>query len=182
MSNHRYKDKEKSVSATNPAVIKVARGMSRKLDKLGVEHALIGGLAVSAHGYERATADVDFLVTTKSREQIAGNSLGGEVEGKTVRVKAGVDVDFLFPKEGQSFLNAAVRRAERVGGIPTIPVEVLVYLKLVAARARDEGDVVELLKRNVVDRQKTAAYLRRHRPDLVEDFESLCLQADVEAR
>ena|SRR5215813_364046 len=33
-----------------------------QLNQLGIRHALTGGLAVGAHGYIRATVDVDFLV------------------------------------------------------------------------------------------------------------------------
>lgn len=35
---------------------------SKVLDAWGVRHALIGGLALGAHGYHRATRDVDWLI------------------------------------------------------------------------------------------------------------------------
>jgi len=44
---------------------KVWRAMtdaSESLRSLGVKHALVGGLAVGAHGWPRATRDVDFLL------------------------------------------------------------------------------------------------------------------------
>lgn len=171
----------RDVSAVNPKILRVARETSARLSDRGVAHALVGGLAVCARGYARATRDVDFLVEDSAREEIAGDRLGGEVEGKTVDV-GGVAVDFLFPRSGEKFLNAAIRAATVVEGIPTIGAEVLIYLKMVAGRARDQGDVVELLKRGKVDVAKARAILRRRRPDLVEDFDAFVQQAEWEPR
>lgn len=169
------------VSAVNPKILRVAREMSKKLTFQGIQHALIGGLAVNARGYARATSDVDFLIAEVSRQAVAGNDLGGEVEGKTVKV-SGVQVDFLFPKRGQSFLNREVSRAEMIREIPTITTDVLIYLKLLASRARDQGDVVELLKLGKVDVAAAKSLLQKHRPDLVDDFEAMVLQAEYEPR
>lgn len=35
-----------------------------KLEELGIDHAICGGLAVNAHGHQRATTGVDILLTT----------------------------------------------------------------------------------------------------------------------
>ncbi|MCB9742606.1 MAG: hypothetical protein H6740_08405 [Alphaproteobacteria bacterium] len=45
-----------------PAILERAAQVSRHLSRLGVPHALVGGLAVGVHGHPRATKDVDFLV------------------------------------------------------------------------------------------------------------------------
>ena len=36
--------------------------VGERLAEAEISHALIGGLAVGLHGYQRATADIDFLV------------------------------------------------------------------------------------------------------------------------
>lgn len=41
------------------------------LEDVGTDHALIGGLAVGYHGYERATIDVDMLVPGRSLKRVA---------------------------------------------------------------------------------------------------------------
>ena len=45
-----------------PRILDALRVASEQLTKIGVRHALVGGLAVGAHGYPRATKNVDFLV------------------------------------------------------------------------------------------------------------------------
>jgi hypothetical protein len=42
----------------------VLTGLTRLLKDLGLEYAVIGGLAVAVHGHERATADVDVLISS----------------------------------------------------------------------------------------------------------------------
>ncbi len=37
------------------------RRVAERLEAAGIEYAIIGGMAVNAHGYQRTTADVDFL-------------------------------------------------------------------------------------------------------------------------
>ncbi len=51
-----------------PGVLDAMRRASEVLTRLGVRHALVGGLVVGAHGYPRATKDVDFLVGDEERE------------------------------------------------------------------------------------------------------------------
>lgn len=163
--------------AVNPRILRVARAFSKELSRRGIPHALIGGLAVGEYGYERATADVDFLVSGEAQSDVAGDPLGGEVQGKTVRYR-GVDVDLLFPGAEQDFLEADIRRSK--GKMPIIPQEVLIYLKLIAPRAKDNADIVELIKRGKINLARVRAYLRQHRPDLMEDFDSFVALADSE--
>ena len=174
-----HKGRRVADTATNPKVVRAAKEFSFRLREAGIRHALVGGLAVAAHGYPRATADVDFLISSEHAADLAGDALGGEVSGKTVRFK-GVDIDLIFPNE--SFLEREIPRTPpNRRGVPTISIEVLVCMKLMAARARDQGDVVELIKRGRAPAAKVVAYLKEHRPDLVDDFAALQMQAEVEA-
>ena len=172
--------RRRKVSAVNPRILRVMRNVSRRLDEQNIAHALIGGLAVNRYGYERATADVDFIVTRDACEALTGNALGGEVYGKTIQVK-GVIIDLVFPKQDEEFLEAQIRRSSAGKKVPLIPEEALIYMKLVAGRMKDTADVVELLKRGKIDVSRTTSFLKKHRPDLVEDFEALVSQAQVEA-
>src|SRR5580704_20745 len=56
----------------SPRVLDAMRTASSELARLGVRHALVGGLAVGAHGYPRATKGVDFLVGEEAFEHHAG--------------------------------------------------------------------------------------------------------------
>jgi len=45
-----------------PCILDAMRIASEHLTKVGIRHALVGGLAVGAHGHPRAIKDVEFLV------------------------------------------------------------------------------------------------------------------------
>lgn len=177
MTKHRKKRAPRTVEALNPALLKAARRVSKMLTERGHAHALIGGLAVNAHGYARATSDVDFLVSSDAEAQLTGDSLGGTARGKTIRSE-GVDVDLLFPREGEEFLEDAIRAAS--GATPVIPKGALVYMKLAVGRMKDTADVVQLLKLGKLAVPVVVAYLKKHRPDLVEDFKAMVEQAKYE--
>lgn len=171
--------------AINPKILRAAQEFSQELRKRGIPHAIIGGLAVGAHGYPRATRDADFLIARSAMTEVAGAALGGEVSGKTLRFH-GVIVDLLFAGADEGFLEDEIARAQpapraRIGQTPVVSVEALVCMKLDAARAKDTADVVELIKRGGVRRDRAHAFLRAHRPDLVDDFRSCAAQAAVEA-
>jgi hypothetical protein len=176
----RHRQKRSSGEAVSPRVLNAAKEISKQLTTKGYPHALIGGLALRYHGYNRATSDVDFLVSSEAAGRLVGEALGGEVQGKTIRSSKGVTIDLLFPRPGEKFLEKEIRAAYNAG-IPAISRQALVYMKLVAGRLKDQADVVELIKRGKIDRKKVGAFLNKHRPDLVEEFESLEDLASVEA-
>lgn len=163
-------------SALNPLILEVAREVSGDLRRRGIAHALIGGLAVGMHGRERATADIDFLLAGAAREVMRGFPLGANVDGVTFTVR-GVTVDLLFPKSDEKFLERALKDA--VGDLPVVPLDALVYLKMKAARGRDRGDVIELVKAGA-DVASARKYLIRHLPGKVALFDALVAEALVE--
>ncbi len=61
-------------------------------------------------------------------------------------------------------------------GLAIVPIEVLIYMKLVAKRRRDLVDVIELVKvgANV---NRVGDYLRQYASDLVPRFEELVNEA-----
>jgi hypothetical protein len=63
-----------------PRVRDAAVKTAGQLNLLGIRYALAGGLAVGAHGYVRATSDVEFLVGDEAFEH----------QGSLVAFKAGV--------------------------------------------------------------------------------------------
>jgi hypothetical protein len=73
----------------------------------------------------------------------------------------------------------AVQRAPVSGGIPILPVEALVYMKLKSPRRKDTVDVIELVKAGV-DTAKIADYLTRYAPQLTGKFKALISEAEAE--
>lgn len=156
-----------------PEVRQAAIKTAAQLDYLGVRHALAGGLAVGAHGYIRATTHVDFLVGEEAFEH----------HGLIVTFKAGVPIevdgiriDYLSPSGLGAQLEAVLGSSPTSEGIPVVPIEVLIYMKLVARRRKDQLDVVELIKAGA-DVKPIRRYLETHAPDLLPMFNDLADEA-----
>jgi predicted nucleotidyltransferase len=143
-----------------PATIDDLKTVIRSLNENQVDYFLIGGYALFAHGYYRATTDIDILVPPtseqaervikallvlpeKASEQIDPAWFG---EGETIRVADEIVVDLLFNACGQTN-KSLVRYAEIVDldGIPvrTLSLEGLLLTKQ-AARDKDVMDRIVL--------------------------------------
>jgi hypothetical protein len=150
---------------------------SRALDELGIGHALVGGLAVGAHGWPRTTKDVDFLVDDsawiKTEAGLVVMRAGLPVEAH------GVAVDTLSVRDDEQHLLAAIEAPELSEGVPVAPVEAVIYLKLVSPRSKDRLDLVELVRAGV-DLERVRAYLDRHAPSLRSKFEDIVRTSEEE--
>lgn len=47
-------------------LIQMVKDISRAISRGGVQHAVAGGMTVSAHGHPRATKGVDFLIDSRA--------------------------------------------------------------------------------------------------------------------
>ena len=159
-------------------VLAAMRAASSQLTAIGVRHALVGGLAVGAHGYPRATKDVDFLVGPEAFEFHPGDIVTLRA-GVPIQV-SGVLVDPLSIREDERFLEAVLDEAERGQGVPVAPVEALTFLKLRSPRRRDQADVVDLIKAGA-DVERCRRYLETNAPDLVATFADLVQLAERES-
>jgi hypothetical protein len=159
---------------------KVWRAMkdaSQTLRSIGIKHALVGGLAVGAHGWPRATRDVDFLVDdsafVKAESGLVTLRVGVPVEAH------GVAIDTISVRDDERHLLPAIEAAETSEGIPVIPLEALVYLKLVSPRSADRQDVVHLVHAGA-DLGRVRTYLDANAPMLREKFEAIVRAAEEE--
>lgn len=156
---------------------KAAREFSQKLTDLGIPHALIGGLAASAWSEPRATKDVDFLVPTDARAAIGGTMLGGDVYGVTLK-HGKTRIDLLFPEKHEDFLEDAIAMAPIIEGMKVLSPEAIVYMKIDTGRAKDLNDIIAIIQAGG-NQNRMRKYLEAHAPDLVDDFNSLVLQATL---
>lgn len=152
-------------------ILNAAKAASKMLEKAGIRHALIGGLAVGAYGYVRATKDVDFLVGEEGFEEHPGGIVTFAA-GVPVEVN-GVAIDTL---SDDMFDEDDVVDID----IPIVSPELLIYLKLKAHRQRDKNDIVELLRGGGVDEDDVREYLRAEAPDMLDRFEALAEIAEEE--
>jgi hypothetical protein len=149
--------------AKGSAVHKTLETIARRLDELGLPHAIAGGMALFFHGYRRFTEDVDILVTREGLEEIHRRLEGrGYVPpfagSRNLRdAEHGVRIEFLvtgeYPGDGRPkpvrFPDPSVVSVE-IDGMRFLDLDRLVELKLASGtapgRRRDLGDVQELIR------------------------------------
>ena len=143
------------------------------LEAAGIRHALIGALALSAYGVNRASVDLDLFVADAS---CLRPDLWADLQnrGVAVQVRKGDLTDPLagvvrFQSPGETPIDVVVgkltwqtsilERAEPIGGILVVRAADLILLKLYAGGLQDAWDVQQLLA-------------RPFREDLVREVES----------
>ncbi len=147
------------------AVHDTLRRITKRLNELQIPYAVVGGMAMFAHGFRRFTEDVDLLVTRESMDQILQELEGlGYVQpvGTLTKLRdtqSGVKIEFLitggFPGNGKpspvAFPEPQAVSTE-IDGINYLRLPALVELKLASGltggigRLKDLADVVELIK------------------------------------
>lgn len=159
-------------------VLEALRGASEQLKKAGVRHALAGALAVGAWGYPRASKGVDFLVGNEAFI-VHGGGFVTSATGVPINFK-GVAIDSLSASKDEGFLEEALQRAVIKQGVPILPLEALVYMKLKSPREKDRVDVIELIKAGIRTDGVTE-WLARNAPDQAKRFEDARQQAKRES-
>ncbi len=152
--------------------VAVAEQVVRILQQHEIPAAVIGAVALAAHGYPRATRDFDLATnvdpfpTFRRLEEVlrregfevpdADDSLGGVLRVKGDNFERVEVVNFYNPwpgaRDGTVLAREALREA-RMPLSPESPLRVvslthLIALKLYAGGGKSKGDVVELLERN----------------------------------
>jgi Nucleotidyl transferase AbiEii toxin, Type IV TA system len=142
------------------------RDLTKRLDEFGISYVVIGGMALTAHGYARMTEDIDILITRpelkKLHEKIVGLGYRREFAGaKNLRdTNTLVKIEFVltgdYPGSGKvqpiSFPNPSDTDPVVLNGVKFIGLARLVELKLAsgmtggADRAKDLVDVQQLIK------------------------------------
>jgi predicted nucleotidyltransferase len=131
---------------SRPATLADLKLLLRSLDEHGVDYLLIGGYALAAHGYQRATIDIDLLVPgnvasgqrIKDALMVLPDQAARDLEpkwfadGENIRVADAFIVDLLLNANGQSF-DTLSRYAQTIDldGIPvkTVSLEGLLLTK-----------------------------------------------------
>jgi len=148
---------------SNP-LFQTLRSITQKLEQIGIPHAVMGGMALVAHGYLRTTEDVDILIASSSLETIhrllVGLGYRPLFEGsKNLRdAQTGVRIEFViagqFPGDGKPKPVAFPDPAEvavEIDGISYVKLSNLIELKLASGitnpgRLKDLADVQELIR------------------------------------
>jgi len=117
---------------------------------------VIGGLAVSHHGYLRTTRDVDVLLNKADGAALVRRlktELGWKrhAEGfMSTVLEVGLDIcvegERTSPRSEEVFPDPAGLKIDRVKPLPVVALPDLIALKVMSGRAQDDADVVNLLK------------------------------------
>lgn len=141
-------------------VLRAYRKVSEHLSSIGVEHVVVGGLAVGAWGHPRATKDVDLLV--REKDVFEGSIFLTFKPGIPIEAD-GVAIDYLTVESLKiSDLQSTPRRESDA---EVVPIEVLVAMKLMAKRSQDYADIVALIK-NGADIEGIGGWLKENAPFL----------------
>lgn len=151
-----------------PATIDDLKTVIRSLNENKVDYFLIGGYALFAHGYYRATTDIDILVSPTGEQaervikallvlperasaQIDPKWFG---EGETIRVADEFIVDLLFNACGET--NQTLVRYAEIVDLDGIPVRTLSLegLLLTKQTVRDKDAMDRIVLQRAMDAAK----------------------------
>jgi len=143
---------------SRPATFEDLKLLLRSLDEHGADYLLIGGYALAAHGYQRATTDIDVVVPAtaqagqrvKDALMLLPDGAAKDIEpqwfeeGEYIRVADAFVVDLMLNANGQTYQSLR-QYAETIelDGIPvkTITLEGLLLTKK-TMRDKDVADRV----------------------------------------
>jgi len=144
--------------------------LSADLEEHGIDYAVIGAVALLAHGYPRFTADMDLVMTAdglrKFHDELVGLDYVPTFPGARKRLKStvdGVSIEVMttgeYPGDGKPkpvSMPDPDKASTEIDGIRFVTLEKLIELKLAsgisaADRLKDLADVQELIKIRKLD-------------------------------
>jgi hypothetical protein len=176
-------------------VHRTMRGLVVKFDRAKIPYAVVGGMAVNAHGHHQTTDDVDVLLTPEGFvrfEELVGEGNYDLQSGRKRRFRdrvTGVSVDFVIAGTRPGWLRpsfvvypdpAAV--TEVIDGVCYVNLRTLVELKLAIGRYRDLGDVAALIAVHNLDETFTEQLEPSLRPLYLLCLEQKRREDEFEAR
>ncbi len=160
---------------SRPATLEDLKLLLRTLNEHGVDYLLIGGYALAAHGYLRATTDIDLIVPgtvqagqrTKDALMVLPDQAAKDIdprwfeEGGNIRVADAFVVDIMLNANGQTF--DSLRRYAQTIDLDGIPVcTVSLQGLLLTKQTMREKDVAD---RIVIERALAVLDAQRCDPD-----------------
>ena len=144
--------------------------LARDLERLHIEYAVIGAVALNQHGFQRLTVDIDLLLTKdgleRFRSELVGLDYRPAFEGAKKKFRTtteNISVDVIttgeYPGDGSPIPVIFPDPADasvNIDGVNTVTLEKLIELKLASGitatdRLNDLADVQELIKIKSLD-------------------------------
>jgi predicted nucleotidyltransferase len=164
---------------TRPATLEDLKTLLRSLNANGVDYLLIGGYALAAHGYQRATTDIDIVfpatIATGQRVKQALMILPDQAakdlepqwfeEGENIRVADAFVVDIMLNANGQTY--DTLRRYSQTLNLDGIPVRTVNLEGLLLTKQTMRGK--DALDRIVIERALAVARQQASGKDLADE-------------
>jgi hypothetical protein len=171
------------------------RRLDAQLRQAGISYAVMGGMAVNAHGARRTTDDLDVLLTAQGLEQFRKLFVGSAYDQSPKRSRRfldrenGVSIDILvtghYPGRGGpgpfAFPDPS-DASEEIKQIRVVTLVQLIQLKLAARRHYDFGDVVYLIRVHGLDESFADRLHPSVRGDYIECLEEKRRDDEYDAR
>lgn len=171
------------------------RRLAEQLRQAGIPYAVMGGMAVNAHGARRTTQDLDVLLTPQGLDQFRQQFVGTAYDQAPNRSRRFVDrqnkvtVDVLvtghYPGRGGPGPFAFPdpdEASEEIDQIRVVSLVQLIQLKLAARRYYDFGDVVFLIRVHNLDESFADRLHASVHSDYIECLEEKRREEEYEAR
>jgi hypothetical protein len=171
------------------------RRLTQLLQQAGIPYAVMGGMAVNAHGARRTTQDLDVLLTPQGLDQFRQQFVGTVFDQSPKRSRRFVDrqnnvtIDVLvtghYPGRGGPGPFAfpdPTEASEDIDQIRVVNLVQLIQLKLAARRYYDFGDVVFLIRVRDLDESFADRLHPSVRADYIECLEEKRREDEYEAR
>lgn len=131
--------------------------LAKDLTAVGAEYAIIGGMALKPHNYDRHTGDIDVLISKGTYPNVkklygrgytlrpgATKNLYMHVGGRNIEI----DVLVEGQKEGDVLMPDPTQIRQMIGSVWYASLPELITLKLLARRQEDVRDVIVLIQNN----------------------------------
>ncbi len=132
--------------------------LDRDLTEVGIDYALVGGVALGIYNYLRYTEDIDILISRRSTESLKKLEGKGYIYSETGKLlyllltDTRIRIDIVI--EGDDFglvMPDPTTVRQRVAGLWVVNLPTLVTLKILAGRNKDLQDVLQLIQENDLD-------------------------------
>ena len=166
------------------------------LDANGVDYLLIGGYALGAHGYQRATIDIDLMVAPtvdagmriKAALMVLPEQAAKDIdpewfpEGENIRVGDDIIVDIMLNANGQTF-DSLKQYAQIVDvdgvAVRTVSLEGLLLTKR-TMREKDHGDWAATEREQAAMKGTNLADQWNAQPGLRQEYGPIVAMSDTE--
>lgn len=165
-------------------VHKTMRRVVKQLQKACIPYAIVGGMAVNAHGHQRTTDDLDVLLTAEGLAEFRKRFVPKHYDThprlprRFTDRKNEVIIDFLvtglYPGSGRpgpiSYPDPAAV-SQTIEELQVLELATLIQLKLAARRHQDFADVVSLIRVQQLDESFAGRLHPSVRGDYIECLE-----------